>query len=78
MKMESKTIIYIPNVCPYCESKKLTQKSGFVEDSYLKVPLFCLKCGKRSIEKYYIEYCETEGGDFFREEHSPNVRLKSI
>ena len=59
--MSKKTIIYIPAMCPYCNSKDLSYKREYLSENYLNIPIVCKKCGKASKEIYYVEYCETEG-----------------
>ncbi len=60
-KIRKKSIIYTPNICPYCKSTDVLLKKESINDNYLKIPYFCNKCGKVSKAIYYMEYLETEG-----------------
>jgi len=57
----SKAIIYTPGICPYCNSNKIKYKKEIHNRKYLKIPIICKECGKKSKEIHYTEYCETVG-----------------
>lgn len=46
--------------CPKCKGLNINYDKERVEDDYLLIPGTCADCGTKIVERFYLDYVQTE------------------